>query len=306
MTAERGKLTLILVMLGAGWGLTQPLTKITVTAGYQPFGLIFWQLLIGAVLLGVFRWHQLGRIPVSTKTIAVWLMIATIGTLIPNTASFRAAFFLPSGIMSIVLSTIPMMAFPIALVLGNDEFSLRRLLGLVLGLIGVAFIALPEASLPERAMIAFLPLALIAPFCYACESNIVAKWGTAGLDPVQVLFGASAIGTVIALPLALGSGQFFVPSAPFILADFTMVFSSVIHVIVYAGYVWLVGRSGAVFAGQVSYLVTAFGVLWAMLLLRETYSLWVWGALVCMALGLMLVQPRLALQGATGKTDAHG
>ena len=85
-----------------------------------------------------------------------------------------------------------------------------------------------------------------------------------------------------------------------------MVLSSVIHVIVYAGYVWLVGRSGAVFAGQVSYLVTAFGVLWAMLLLRETYSLWVWGALVCMALGLMLVQPRLALQGATGKTDAHG
>jgi drug/metabolite transporter (DMT)-like permease len=77
MNADRGKLTLILVMLGAGWGLTQPLTKITVTAGYQPFGLIFWQMLIGAVLLGMFRWRQLGRLPVSTKTIAVWLMIAT-------------------------------------------------------------------------------------------------------------------------------------------------------------------------------------------------------------------------------------
>ena len=306
MTADRGKLTLILVLLGAGWGLTQPLTKITVTAGYQPFGLIFWQLLIGAVLLGVFRWRQLGRMPVSAKTVAVWLMIATIGTLIPNSASFRAAFFLPSGIMSIVLSTIPMMAFLIALLLGTDQFSNRRLLGLVVGLIGVAFIALPEASLPERAMIAFLPLALIAPFCYACEANIVAKWGTAGLDPVQVLFGASVIGTIIALPLALGTGQFFVPTAPFILADLTMVLSSVIHVIVYAGYVWLVGRAGAVFAGQVSYLVTGFGVLWAMLLLRETYSLWVWGALVCMAFGLMLVQPRVAEPRTVGKTGAHG
>lgn len=306
MTADRIKLTLILVLLGAGWGLTQPLTKITVMSGYQPLGLIFWQLLIGTILLGAWRWREIGRLPVSRKTLAVWVMIAVIGTLIPNTASYRAAFHLPSGIMSIVIASIPMMAFPIALALGTDRFSPRRLLGLLLGLAGVAFIALPEASLPERAMIAFLPLALIAPFCYACEGNILAKWGTAGLDAVQVLFGASAIGTLIALPLALGSGQFFVPKAPFILADGTMVLSSIIHVLVYTGYVWLVGRAGAVFAGQVSYLVTGSGVLWAMLLLGESYSLWVWLALLCMALGLMLVQPRVAQQAALRETVAHG
>ncbi|MDP5086923.1 MAG: DMT family transporter [Yoonia sp.] len=306
MNPERARLTLILVMLGTGWGLTQPLTKITVMSGYQPLGIVFWQLLIGAVLLGTLRWRQIGRLPVSAKTLALWLMVAVLGTLIPNTASYRAAFHLPAGIMSIVIASIPMMAFPIALALGNDHFSLRRLLGLILGLMGVAFIALPEASLPERAMIAFLPLALVAPFCYACEGNILAKWGTAGLDPVQVLFGASAIGTVIALPLALGSGQFFVPSAPFILADATMVTTSIIHVVVYTGYVWLVGRAGAVFAGQVSYLVTGSGVLWAMLLLGESYSLWVWLALLCMAFGLMLVQPRVAEQAEVGKTVAHG
>jgi drug/metabolite transporter (DMT)-like permease len=40
--------------------------------------------------------------------------------------------------------------------------------------------------------------------------------------------------------------------------------------VVYAGYVWLVGRAGAVFAAQVAYLVTLFGVFWAMLILGET------------------------------------
>ena len=305
MITERLRLTGFLLLLGCGWGLTQPLIKITVTAGYQPFGLIFWQLLIGATLLGALRWRQLGRLPFTTNTLGVWLMIATIGTIIPNTTGYRAAFHLPSGIMSIVIATIPMMAFPIALALGNDRFSRRRLGGLTLGLIGVGLIALPEASLPERAMIAFLPLALVAPLCYACEGNIVAKWGRAGLDPVQVLFGASALGTLIALPLALGSGQFFVPSAPFQLADFTMVLSSVIHVLVYAGYVWLIGRAGAVFAGQVSYVVTGSGVFWAMLLLGETYSLWIWLALGCMAIGLSLVQPRLAQPAALGDTQPH-
>lgn len=306
MNSHRLRLTGFLVLLGCGWGLTQPLIKITVTAGYQPFGLIFWQMLIGAVLLGVVRWRHLGRMPFTLSTLGIWLMIATIGTLIPNTTSYRAAFHLPSGIMSIVIATIPMMAFPIALALGNDRFSFRRLGGLLLGLIGVGLIALPEASLPERAMIAFLPLALVAPFCYACEGNIVAKWGTAGLDPFQVLFGASAIGTIIALPLALGSGQFFVPQPPFVLADVTMVLSSVIHVLVYAGYVWLIGRAGAVFAGQVSYIVTGSGVIWAMMLLGESYSVWVWGALACMAIGLSLVQPRVAETPALGETRAHG
>ena len=306
MNAERMRLTGFLLLLGCGWGLTQPLIKVTVTAGYQPFGIVFWQLLIGAALLGVLRWRQMRRMPFTGSTLAVWLMIATIGTLIPSYTSFRAAFHLPSGIMSIVIATIPMMAFPIALALGNDNFSFRRLGGLCLGLIGVGLIALPEASLPERAMIAFLPLALVAPFCYACEGNIVARWGTGGLDPFQVLFGASAIGTVIALPLAVGTGQFFVPQSPFILADFTLLLSSIIHVLVYSGYVWLIARAGSVFAGQVSYVVTGSGVFWAMLLLGETYSIWIWLALACMALGLSLVQPRVADPAPVGDTPAHG
>jgi len=305
MTRDHGLLTLALVALGAGWGLTQPLTKITVTGGYEPFGIIFWQMLIGTLLLGGLRWRRLGRLPVTPRRLAFWLMIATLGTLIPNSTSYRAAFQLPAGVMSIVISTIPLIAFPMALALGNDRFSWRRMAGLALGLIGVALIALPEASLPDRVMVAFLPLALIAPFCYALEGNIVAKWGTAGLDPVQVLFGASAIGVVIALPLALATDQLRVPTAPFVLADVTMLMGAGIHVVVYTGYIWLVRRGGAVFAGQISYLVTGFGVVWAMLLLREHYSLWVWAALAAMLVGLTLVRPRVAEAPVMGKALAH-
>ena len=301
--AARGRLTLLLVVLGAGWGLTQPLTKITVTAGYQPFGIVFWQLAIGAVVLGALRWRALGRIPVTRATLTVWAVVALMGTLVPNSASYRAAFHLPAGVMSIVIAAIPMFAFPMALALGTDRFSARRLIGLALGLGGVALIALPQSSLPERAMVAFLPLALVAPFCYAVEGNWVAKWGTAGLDPVQVLFGASALGAVLILPVTLATGQFIVPAPPFILADLTLFAASLIHVGVYTVYVWMVARAGAVFAGQVSYLVTGFGVVWAMLLLGERYSAWVWGALALMACGLALVQPREGVADSTTASD---
>ncbi|MEO0904914.1 MAG: EamA/RhaT family transporter, partial [Pseudomonadota bacterium] len=93
---------------------------------------------------------------------------------------------------------------------------------------------------------------------------------------------------------------------PFILADFTMLLSSIIHVLVYSGYVWLIARAGSVFAGQVSYIVTGSGVFWAMLLLGETYSIWIWAALACMGLGLSLVQPRLAESAPLGDTQPHG
>ena len=38
--------------------------------------------------------------------------------------------------------------------------------------------------------------------------------------------------------------------------------------------------------------VTGFGVLWAMLLLGESYSHWIWAAMGLMLIGLFLVQPR--------------
>ena len=52
--------------------------------------------------------------------------------------------------------------------------------------------------------------------------------------------------------------------------------------------------AGAVFAAQSGYIVTATGVVWAMLVFGETYSGWVWGALVLMMFGLTLVKPREA------------
>ena len=39
-------LVALLVLLGIGWGVTQPLAKIAVSDGYRHFGLVFWQLAI--------------------------------------------------------------------------------------------------------------------------------------------------------------------------------------------------------------------------------------------------------------------
>lgn len=292
MRRDEAGYVLILFCCGAAWGLGQPFAKIAVSEGYRHFGIIFWQFAIGAALLGAMNAARGGRLPFGPRHLLFYTIIALIGTLLPNSASYTAAIHLPSGILSIVLSLIPMIAFPIALAWGMDRFSAARLLGLLLGLGAIILIAAPQTSLPDRAMVWWLPLALVAPLFYAFEGNFVARYGTEGLDALQVLLGASLTGMVLTAPLALMTGQFISPLPPWGAPDLAIVAASVTHALSYTAYVWLVTRAGSVFAAQVSYLVTGSGIFWAKLILDETYSPWVWAALVLMMLGLFLVQPR--------------
>jgi drug/metabolite transporter (DMT)-like permease len=101
---------------------------------------------------------------------------------------------------------------------------------------------------------------------------------------------------IIALPLALLSGHWIDPLRPWGAPELAISLSSVLHVAAYVGYVWLVGVSGAVFAAQLAYLVTGFGVVWSMLLLGESYAATVWAAMALILVGLALVQPRPAAE----------
>ena len=230
--------------------------------------------------------------PLTRSTLAFGALIALIGTIIPNSSFYISVAHLPAGIMSILISTVPILAFPLALLLRMERFSALRLFGLACGLTGVALIALPQAGLPAGTSLGWVLFAMIGPLFYAVEGNVVARWGTAGLDPVQAMLSASVIGAVMVLPLMLASGQWIDPTQSWGAPEQALILSSVIHAFMYAGYVWLARVAGAVFATQTSYVVTAAGVGWAMLLLGERFSLLVWVAGAVMLLGLALVQPR--------------
>jgi len=284
--------TAVLVLAGAGWGLSQSLGKIAVSTGHAHYGLIFWQTVIGAATMAVVTIAQGRTLPLNRAALRTYAVIALLGTLVPSVSYFKSLVHLPAGIMSIVISLVPMMAFPIALGLGLERFAFRRLVGLLAGFAGVMLLVLPEASLPDRAMLVWIPLALVGPLFYAFEGNYVAYFGTAGIDPFRVLLGASIAAALMVLPMALATGQFISPFRSYGAPEWSLIGFSVMNVFIYASYVWLVLRAGAVFAMQVSYLVTGFGVLWAMLILSERYSPYIWAALGMVLLGVMLVQPR--------------
>jgi drug/metabolite transporter (DMT)-like permease len=281
----------VLLWLGIGWGSTHPLGKIATETGHGPFGLIFWQQVVMVAVLGAIALVRRKGLSLTRPALRFYVIVAVLGTLIPNGTFYVSVAHLPAGIMSIIIATIPMLAFPMALALGMDRFSALRLTGLALGLLGVALLAAPGAALPDAAMLAFLPLALIGPLFYAIEATYVAYRGTQGMDALQAMLGASLAGLILCFPVMLVMGQGYWP-APFGRDDAALALSSALHALLYASYVWLAATAGSVFASQSSYLVTGAGILWAMALLGERFPPLVWLALAVMLAGVALVQPR--------------
>ncbi|MGB3313399.1 MAG: DMT family transporter [Albidovulum sp.] len=283
-----------LIVIGTSWGLTTPLAKFIILGGYRHFGIIFWQLVIGFLMLGGWLMVRGRALPFHPAALIRYAFIAVMGTILPNAAFFYAQEGLPAGLVAVFIALVPMFALPLALALGLERPEPVRFLGILAGLAGILMIVLPEASLPDKAALAFVPVALACAFFYALEATGLGKLGSAGLGPVELLTGASLLGLVPALALAVLTDSWITPALPLTRADGALIATAVIHALAYAGYVWVVGQGGAIFAAQVSYLITGTGVLWSMLILGERYSLWVWGALGVVFLGLFLVQPRPA------------
>lgn len=289
---QRTVFSAILVLCGLLWGLGQPLGKISTETGHGQFGLLFWQTLMSAAfLLPVVLLRRRG-LPLNRATLTFGLVVGVLGTVVPGSTFYIAMSHLPAGVMAVNIATVPLIALPIAVLLGQDRIDARRLLGLALGMAGVILIAAPRSALPAGTEVAYLLVALVGPLFYAFEGNFVARFGMAGMDAVQAFLIAAFTAAVLVLPLALVTGQFIDPFAGWGRAEWALVGSSAINAVAYSSYVWLAANAGAVFAAQTSYIVTGAGMVWSMILLGERHSPWLWAALAVMLAGVALVQPR--------------
>jgi drug/metabolite transporter (DMT)-like permease len=160
------------------------------------------------------------------------------------------------------------------------------------GAAAIVLISIPGAGLASTAGIGMILLALVSPLSYAMEAIFLASRGAHGMHPFQLLLGASIIGAALSWPLAIATGQTTDLGGAWGPAEWSILAASAVHVLAYSGYVWLVANAGSVFASQIAYVVTAFGVIWSKLLLSESYSLSIWAAFALMLAGVTLVRPK--------------
>ena len=290
MTA-RFNLTLILLIVGVSWGLTAPLSKIAVSTGHHYLGLLIWQIIIMILSLGLIQIFRKKKLPLNLNCFWRYVLVALLGTILPNSIMYKAYFHLQSGIMSILVSIVPMIAFLLVLVLQMEKFEIRRFLGVLFGIFAIILIVFPKLDLGYLGEVGWILLALLSPLCYAIEGVWINKIGIAKLDPIEIILGASILGFFILMPIVALNGYWITPYRVWGPAEFAITLSSLIHSIIYISYIWLIGKAGVIFASQVSYIYTASGIGFSIILLGEGYSLFVWAAVILMLMGLMMVRP---------------
>ncbi|MCF8109478.1 MAG: DMT family transporter [Desulfohalobiaceae bacterium] len=289
-----------LLLIGIAWGLTVPLSKVAVSGGCTPLGIMFWEQLIVALIMGLILVaraaiaHQKISLPLDRGTLLFYLMVALLGTVFPNFFSYWAVGELPAAIIAIIIASVPMFALTIAVGAGIEPFMVQRWLGVCLGGAAVVLLVAPEASLPNPEKSIFVLVALAAAFCYGLEGNYIARCKPLTVDPIETLFGASIVSVLIIAPLSISSGAWINLPGHFTVPEQAILGIALFHAMAYSGYVWLVGRAGPVFSSQVAYVITLSALILSMIFLQEALSAYALFSLVLMLVGLAMVQPRRA------------
>lgn len=277
-------------MIGVAWSFTGPLAKLAVSTGHHPIGIAFWNVIIAVALLSAVLAVRRTKLTFTRKHIAFFAVCSILGTVLPNTLSYWAYNHLPIGVIMLVLSLVPMATMLMALPLRLEKPQAVRLLGILFGIIAVAFIALPETSLPHPEQAIWVLLPVIVSVSYAAENIVIAVARPDRCDSLTILCGFNWAALIFLFPILLVSDAWF-DLYPFGVAEQATLAISIVHIAAYFGFIWLVTRAGPVFAAQVGYVVTGSGVLLGIILFGEQHSWWIWTALVLMMAGLVLVHP---------------
>lgn len=279
----------LLFVLGLSFGIVYSINVTATGDGVPVLAFVFWQSLgaAGIVLLfcAAFRswpsrqWAHL-RVYAITGMLNLALPYAVLAFVAPK---------VPSGVLSLGLTLVPILVYALALVLRIDRFGWRRALGILLGFAGVLLVLLPRTSLPSPDMVGWVALGLVAPFTYALNAVIIALMRPPAAGSLPLGFGLLASSAVYSGIAMAVSGEFWAFPAPFSAADWATIAAMANNALTYVLVFEIIRRAGPVVFSTSNYIATLAGLGFGIWFFGDRPSVWIWAALVLMCVGLFLV-----------------
>jgi len=292
ISPEKNPLTLsilLLVTLGSLWGGMTALAKVVTTAGVPALGYAFWQTLGAGLILSITCIILKKPPPLSYKALRHYLIVGALGSAIPTTNLFYSLSKLPTGIVALVITTVPLFTYLLSLVVRLEHYDWRRALGISLGFAGSIILLLPESSLPSRDLVPFVLLAFISPLFYSINSIYVSKFQSLYIDPIHTASGMMLSSSFMLIFASLATDTFHPMWNNFELEDGLILLHMVLAAITFFMYFLLLRRAGPVYFSQVAFIVTLNAIMWGVFIFDEQHSLWIWLALALIFFGVALV-----------------
>jgi drug/metabolite transporter (DMT)-like permease len=285
---------LLFVLLGFLWGSSYLFIKIGVEAGLQPFTLVALRLLIGFALLVVVVAIAREALPRSLRTYGHLFVMAIFSVALPFSLITWAEQSTDSTLAAILNASVPLFVILIAAgVLLDERITANRVLGLVIGFVGVAIlVGFDPGVIAGTDLVA--ALALIGSSISYATGAVYARRFVHGLRPMipavmQVGFALLITGVMALLfesPISF-PGRF---DAVLAVVWLGLLGSGTAYLVFFR----LLGRWGATRTSLVAYLLPVFGIALGALVLNENVD-------ARLILGTALVIGGIALVNARGR-----
>ncbi|MBP8948431.1 MAG: DMT family transporter [Candidatus Promineofilum sp.] len=278
-----------LLLLGAVWGASFLFIGVAAPE-FGPLSLMFARVLVaGLLMLGVAILTQRGdglratlRLRQNWRT---YLIVGLFNSALPFTLIAFSELRLTASLAAILNSTTPLFTALVAAVWGSERLTGRKVWGVVLGVVGVAVLVGGAPLAINGAIVLAVLASLLAALSYGTGTVYAARHITglpaATASTVQLLGAAVILAApgALALPAERPSSAAVGALAALILLSTTFA---------YLLYFFLLKNIGPTRTASVTFLVPVFGSVWAILFLREPFSVW-------MLLGMAIILTSVGL-----------
>jgi drug/metabolite transporter (DMT)-like permease len=296
---------LVFLALGLMWGSSYLFIKIGIET-VAPLTLVALRLGIGALLLACVVAVARERLPRRPVVYLHLTVMATLNIVVPFSLITWAELSVPSSLAAILTAAVPLFAVVIAAgVLRNEPMTVQRLLGLVVGFVGVVVLTGPAALGSGGGSTVAVVALLVAAASYA-TATVYARRNLSGMRPMVPAFLQVAIAFVISSILAFGM------EAPLAVELGGPAILSVLWLgllgsgLAYLAYFRLIGSWGATRTAAVAYVLPVVGIILGVLVANEAVDLRVVAGTALVISGVGLLNTDLRRRWPTRRTTAVG
>ena len=271
------------------WGSAFTLVSIGVLY-ISPLWLVTYRLIIGAILIIIYVLFKGLRLPNIKDVRWVWYFaMGLIGMVIPFFLLSTGQVVIDSGLTAIMVGTMPLMTIVLAHFFANEKLSLTKIIGFIIGFIGIVILFLPSDFSIQLTENWFSQLIIvIAAFCYAV-TTIIAKRAPdtpATIGACMMLICAAIACLFIAL-LTTGFPK-SIPPLPGIFTAFGLGIGSTAFASILLLYI--IDQTGPSTVAKINYFVPLASVIFGVIILNEILNIKIFIAFIIILIGMLISQ----------------
>jgi drug/metabolite transporter (DMT)-like permease len=259
----------LFVLLGFFWGSSYLFIKIGIDAGLQPFTLVSLRLLFGLALLAVVVRIAREPLPREPRMFGHLVVLGFFSVALPFGLITWAEQSVDSSLAAVLTGAVPLFVIPFAaLMLPAERITINGLLGIAIGLVGVAIVVgFDPAALAGNELLA--EIALIGAAASYAVGGVYARRNVHGLRPmIPALFQVGIALVMMSIPALLLERPWesgLSPEALFAVVWLGLLGSGAAYLIFFR----LLGHWGATRTTLVAYLLPIWGIVLGALFLQE-------------------------------------